>query len=192
MMTDQQLPERSAVRPARGFFRPRIVRRFARREDGATTVEFAIVAVPFLALVFAIIETAMVFFAGQVLETATADSARLIMTGQAQTQGMTQTTFKDQVCSRIFGLFNCASGVFVDVKNYPSFASVNLTNPVDANGNLINNFTYAPGAPGDIVVVRLIYQWPVFVPLFGLNLADMSGNKRLLIATAAFRNEPYQ
>jgi hypothetical protein len=37
------------------------------------------------------------------------------------------------------------------------------------------------------VVVRLFYQWPIYVSL----LQNMSGNKRLLIATAAFRNEPY-
>lgn len=178
-----------AARRMRGV---RVIKRFVRKDDGATTVEFAIVAVPFLGLLFAIIETAIIFYAGQVLETATADSARLIMTGQAQTQGFDQTAFKNEVCNRIFGLFNCASGIFVDVKSYANFASINLTNPVDANGNLVNNFTYTPGNPGDIVVVRLIYQWPVLVPLLGLNLADMAGNKRLLIATAAFRNEPYQ
>jgi Flp pilus assembly pilin Flp len=66
---------------------PRILRRFARKDDGAAAIEFAMVAAPFLALVFAILETAIVFFAGQVLETATADSARLIMTGQAQKAG---------------------------------------------------------------------------------------------------------
>ena len=38
----------------------------------------------FFALLFAIIELAMVFFASQVLETVTQDTARLIMTGQAQ------------------------------------------------------------------------------------------------------------
>ena len=41
-------------------------------------VEFGLVAVPFLGLTFAILETALVFFAGQTLETAVADSARLI------------------------------------------------------------------------------------------------------------------
>lgn len=46
---------------------------------------------PFLALLFAIMETGLIFFTGQALETAVADSARLIMTGQAQTQGFDQT-----------------------------------------------------------------------------------------------------
>ena len=133
-------------------------RRLAREEDGAAAVEFAMVAAPFLALVFAIMETAIVFFAGQALETAVADSARLIMTGQAQTQGFSQTAFKNAVCAKVYGLFDCQAGVKVDVKTYTQFSSVNLTNPVDQNGNLIENFTYQPGGPGDIVVVRLYYQ----------------------------------
>jgi hypothetical protein len=42
------------------------------------------------------------------------------------------------------------------------------------------------------VVVRLYYQWPIYVSLMNLNkLTNMSNNKRLLVATAAFRNEPY-
>src|ERR1041385_7753778 len=107
-------------------------RRFIRHQDGATTVEFAMVAAPFLAMIFAIVETAIVFFAGQALETAVADSARLIMTGQAQTQGFNQAAFKNAVCAKIYGLFNCASGLYVDVKTYTNFSSVNLTPPLDS------------------------------------------------------------
>ena len=62
---------------------------------------------PFLAVLFAIMETAMVFFAGQTLETAVADSSRLILTGQAQTGRLTQAAFKEAVCARIYGLFDC-------------------------------------------------------------------------------------
>ena len=91
---------------------------FVRKDDGSAAVEFGMVAAPFLLLVFAIMETAIVFFAGQALETAVANSARLIMTGQAQTQGFDQAAFKNAVCGKIYGLFNCASGVYVDVKTY--------------------------------------------------------------------------
>src|SRR6476646_11833273 len=111
-------------------------RRFIRQQDGATAVEFAMVAAPFLAMMFAIIETALVFFAGQALETAGADSARLIMTGQAQTQGFDQTKFKDAVCAKIYGLFDCTGGLYVDVKNYSSFSAINTNKPIDASGNL--------------------------------------------------------
>ena len=167
-------------------------RRFIRQQDGAAAVEFAMVAAPFLAMVFAIIETAIVFFAGQALETAGADSARLIMTGQAQTQGFDQAKFKQAVCAKIYGLFNCAGGLYVDVKNYSSFAGHQQRQAGRCNGNLqTGNFGYSPGGPGDIVVVRLMYQWPVYVSLLGLNLADSAGSKRLLMSTVAFRNEPY-
>ncbi|HTS39992.1 MAG TPA: TadE/TadG family type IV pilus assembly protein [Xanthobacteraceae bacterium] len=164
-----------------------------RRQDGAAAVEFGLIAVPFLALVFAIMETALIFFAGQTLETAAADSARLIMTGQAQTQGLNQSTFKDAVCAKVHGVFDCANGLYVDVRTYSSFSNISTPNPIDANGNLVNNFAYQPGGPGDIVVMRLMYQWPVYVTLLGLNgLSNMSASNRLLVSTVAFRNEPYQ
>jgi len=167
-------------------------RRFLRQQDGAAAVEFALVAAPFLALTFAILETAMVFFAGQTLEAATADSARLILTGQAQTAGFSKADFKTQVCNRIYGLFDCANGIYVDVKNYSSsFSAVSTASPV-TNGNLNTaSMTYAPGGPGCITVVSLYYQWPIWVPTFGLTLNNLNGNYRLLQATSVFRNEPY-
>src|SRR5207247_8327056 len=119
------------------------------------------------AMTFAIMETAVIFFDGQVLETAAADSARLIMTGQAQTQGYSQAQFKTAVCAKIYGLFNCTAGLYIDVKNYTSFASVSTGKPIN-NGVFDPNTTYAPGGPGNIVVVRLMYQWPVYVSLLVL------------------------
>jgi Flp pilus assembly protein TadG len=175
------------------LLRIKTVRRFVRGEDGVAAVEFALVAAPFLALMFAIMETALVFFAGQTLETAVADSARLIMTGQAQSQSFTAAQFKTAVCGKISGLFDCAGGLQIDVKTYSSFGTVDNSPPLDANGQLkTSSFGYTPGGPGEIVVVRLMYQWPVYASLLGFNLGDMAGNKRLVMATASFRNEPYQ
>jgi Flp pilus assembly protein TadG len=171
-----------------------LLRRFVRKQDGTTAVEFGLVAAPFLALLFAILETALVFFSGQALETAVSDASRLIMTGQAQTQGMSQKAFKDAVCDRIYGLFDCQSGVSVDVKSYSlsSFSSSSISDPIGNDGNMQTNFGYDPGGPGDIVVVRLFYQWPI-ISLLDVqdHLSNMNGGKRLLVATAAFVNEPY-
>src|SRR5689334_17190830 len=79
----------------------KFVQRFARAEEGSAAVEFGLVAAPFLALLFAIIETALVFFAGQTLEYAATQSGRLIMTGQADAAGYDQAAFKNAVCARI-------------------------------------------------------------------------------------------
>jgi Flp pilus assembly protein TadG len=175
---------------ARRFAAATAARRLLRQQDGTAAVEFGLIAAPFLALLFAIIETAIVFFAGQVLETAVADSSRLIMTVQAQDQNMSQAQFKDAVCAKIYGLFDCQNNVYVDVKKFSSFETVNMPSPVNANGDFQNNFSYEPGGRGDIVVVRLFYNYPVYVNLLGFGLSNVNGGKRLLAATAAFRNEP--
>jgi Flp pilus assembly protein TadG len=179
--------------PRMKLLRIKTVRRFARGEDGIAAVEFGIVAAPFLALMFAIMETAIVFFASQTLETAVADSARLIMTGQAQSSSFTEAQFKSAVCAKILGLFDCTNGIKIDVKTYSNFSSISSAKPIDVNGNLLTNFGYSPGNACEIVVVRLMYEWPMYVSLLGLSgsLSDMANSKRLLMATAAFRNEPF-
>jgi Flp pilus assembly protein TadG len=167
-----------------------VLRRFRRNRRGSAAVEFALVAPVFFALLFAIIETAMVFFAGQVLETVTQNSARMIMTGQAQTAAYTQAQFATYVCNQVPALFNCAN-ISIDVQSYPAFSSVTINSQIDGANNFINNMQYSPGGAGDIVVVRLFYQWPLFVTGLGYNIANLAGSQRLLSATAAFRNEPY-
>ena len=168
-----------------------LLRRFRRNRRGSAVVEFALVAPVFFALLFAIIETAMVFFASQVLETVTQDSARMIMTGQAQNASYTQAQFKTYVCGKISVMFDCANGIYVDVKSYSQFSTVSVTAPIDSSGNFVNSMSYSPGAAGDIVVVRVFYQWPLFVTRLGYNIANLNNKKRLLTATAAFKNEPF-
>jgi len=167
------------------------LRRFRRNRRGSAAVEFALVAPVFFALLFAIIEVSIVFFASQVLETVTQDSARTIMTGQAQTAAQTAAQFKTSVCNRITVLFDCLNGIYIDVQSYPTFTSVAITDPIDAGKNFITTTKYCPGNAGDIVVVRLFYQWPLFVTGLGYNIANLTGSKRLLVGTAVFQNEPY-
>ena len=51
---------------------------------------------------------------------------------------------------------------------------------------------YSPGDVGSIEVVTLYYEWPVYTFVLGNALANLNGGKRLLVATAVFRNEPYK
>src|ERR1700742_750258 len=97
--------------------------RFRRNRRDSAAVEFALVAPVFFALLFAIIETALMFFASQVLETITQDSARMIFTGQAQQASYTQAQFSTYVCGQIPALFDCNS-VWIDVEATSSFSSV--------------------------------------------------------------------
>ena len=177
--------------PSPAASKTNILRRFRRNRQGSAAIEFALVAPIFFGLLFAIIEMALVFFASQVLETVTQDSARMILTGQAQNASYTQAQFKNLVCSKLTVMFDCVNGISIDVQSYTAFANANIVDPIDSSKNFVAPNNYLPGGPGDVVVVRVFYQWPIFVTGLGFNLADLSGSKRLLTATAAFQNEPY-
>jgi Flp pilus assembly protein TadG len=165
--------------------------RFCRNESGGAAVDFALVLLPFLAVLMAIIESAIVLFAGQVLQTATTTSARLIMTGQAQNAGWSAAQFQSSICAGLTVMFNCAQNLSVDVRSFASFSSVNLPAVTNSNGTLTNSYVFQPGNPGDVVVVRLIYQWPIIASGLGFGLVNSANQTNTLIATAAFRNEPY-
>ncbi|PDT89000.1 pilus assembly protein TadE [Bradyrhizobium sp. Y36] len=165
---------------------------FARDSRGATAVEFALVAAPFLALVIALIQTFLVFFAQQMLESVVRQSARLVMTGQVQSAQMTKDVFKQKVCDQIVILFKC-SGLMVDLQVATSWTSANTGMPTltfDASGNVNNTWQYDPGDAGDIVVLRVMYVWPVVLGPLGFNLSNLGNGNRLVMSSAAFQNEP--
>lgn len=166
-------------------------RGFIRRRDGAVAVEFAMIAVPFFALLFAILETALLFFAGQILETGVYNASRQIRTGQAQSQGFTAAQFRDAVCGEILAVLDCDNDIVVDVRTYANFDSADLSTPIDADGNFTFTPTYDPGSRNDIVVVRAFIEWPTIVPDLGNNLSNLANGNRLLAAAATFRNEPF-
>jgi Flp pilus assembly protein TadG len=168
-------------------------RAFLADRKGATAVEFALIGPPFIALLLAIIQTFLVFFAQQLLEQVVNQSSRAILTGQAQAQNMNQTQFASAVCSNVVILFDC-SKLMIDVQVAGSWASAgtglpNLT--FDGSGNVTNVWKFNPGSQGDIVVVRVMYQWPVFLGPLGFNLANLSNGSRLIMASTAFMNEAY-
>ncbi len=166
-----------------------IGRRFRRDEHGSTAIEFAMIAAPFLAMLFAILETAMIFFAGQSMESGVERAARMIRTGQAA--AFTEAGFKIEVCKNMPVMFDCTGGMILDVRTYDAFGSVDLARPVDDDGNLNVNPQFDPGQGGDIVVVRAFYEWPTIVNFLGFSLADLPSGNRLLSSTSAFRNEPF-
>jgi Flp pilus assembly protein TadG len=186
-VTDQQAASKNTRHRKRCFS-------FFRDKKGATAVEFGLVAAPFIALVVGIIQTFLTFFAQQLLEQVVKQSSRLILTGQAQAASLTQTQFSQKVCQQVVILFNC-NNLIINVQAYNSFSASTTSAPTltfDTNGNVTNGWTYSPGNPGDIVVVEVMYQWPVFMGPLGFTLANLPNGNRLLMASAAFQNEPYR
>jgi Flp pilus assembly protein TadG len=159
---------------------------------GVAIVEFAIVAAPFIALLIAILQTSLVFFVQQNLETTAEKSVRQLMTGEAQKAGMGKAAFKESVCKKLPAFMKCEN-LMVDVQTAASFGDAAPTAPVlTMSGNTVtNNWKYTPGGPGTINVVRVMYVWNVQAGPLGFDLATMSTGQRLLFATAVFKTEPY-
>jgi len=165
---------------------------FARDGNGATAVEFALVAAPFLALLIALIQTFVVFFAQELLESVVRQSSRLVMTGQVKDQAMTQDAFKQKVCDQVVIFFTC-SGLMVDLQVANSWSTADTSMPpltFDGSGAVKNTWKFEPGDIGDIVVLRVTYVWPVVLGPLGFNLSNLSNGNRQIMASAAFQNEP--
>lgn len=169
----------------------KFLKRFAEAENGATAVEFGLVVLPFLIFLLAIIDVSMIFFAATTLENGIATAARQIRTGQAQAGNMTAAQFRTLVCGEIDGLLGCDARLGIDVRKYSGFSAATFPAALDQDGNLTGDLKFDPGEPGDVVVVRAFYTWPVMTPIVGEIFSDMSGGHRLLEASIAFRNEPY-
>jgi Flp pilus assembly protein TadG len=165
--------------------------RFRRASNAATAVEFAIIAPPFLATLIAILEVTLFLFAQQVLQNAAVESGRLFMTGQAQ--GDTQTQFKNQVCPMVSAVFNCNS-LMINVQSSTSFSAADASTPTltfDGSGNVTNTWSYDPGTPGQVMVVQLIYQWPIVSGPLGFVLSTLGNGHTEMMGVSAFRVEPY-
>ena len=177
-------------RPPRSW---RIFRRYRKSQSGVTAIEFAMVAPPFLALMMAIFEVGIMLFSEYVIEHGVNQTARMIRTGEVQTQPMNASEFKTTVCGRLAGYLDCETNLHIDVRAFADFDAIALPEPLTEEGELSSDVTsgkFEPGDPFEVVVVRVYYAWSLFTPGMTL-MSNMSDGRRLLAAGAAFRNEPY-
>jgi Flp pilus assembly protein TadG len=181
------------VRLLAKYFRrhAREVSRFARAQRGATAVEFALIAPAFLGVLIAILQTAIFLFAQQTLQTAALQAGRALMTGSGS--GLTQTQFTNTVCPLIQPLFICAN-LMVNVQSYADFAAANTSAPTvtyNSNGSVSNSWSYTSGAPGQVMVVQLIYQLSTVKGPLGFILSNLPNGSAEVMGISAFRVEPY-
>jgi len=121
--------------PARPVTR-NVVSRFRGDERGVTAIEFGMVATPFIALLFAIIETALTLWTTQVLDTGITNAARRIYTGQFQQDNAATTDpnqlatkFRDEICKSVVALLTCDK-IKIDVRAFDSFPNQNAPPPI--------------------------------------------------------------
>ena len=173
----------------RGFFA-----RFLRDRSGSTAIEFAVLALPFSLLVFAILESCIAFAGQQVLSNAADDVARQFRTGQVRAAGFTEDKLKGLICPKLEVLVakGCPD-LIVDLRSYPTFADVakmkfKLTpdNDIDTTG-----FAVTPGPSMSKNMLRVFYKWPVITDFMRASMSNLKGGKTLQFAAIVWQNEPF-
>lgn len=156
---------------------------FRRDERGATAIEFAFVAPILIFALISLLEIGMLGMMITGVDAAVVEAARRIRTGRSDAATSAQA-FEDQVCASMGGsLASCRNRMTVSVKRYSRFADANAVAASPPDGS------FDKGGPGDIVIVKVNYRWPLITPLLG---AMQSGPGEVTIpARAAFKNEPY-
>lgn len=194
-----QLANSSSDTAKRRFFRaPKLVRRFNASQSGVTAIEFAILGGPFFILLFGIIECSLIFFAGQMLESAVDEVGRKIRTGQLDNT-LTVATFKQEVCNSAAILFTCGD-IKVDMRVAAKFDDLGNP-PIPNSGTNISDYSgysFTAPCPEEITMVTASYEWPIFTVYVSENIYPVARGKSgtafrkiLLNAIAVFRTEPY-
>lgn len=151
------------------------------------------VAIPFFFMIFAVLELGMVFMVDSMLENAVQKASRLVRTGRADTENITDAQFKTALCAEM-SVFqgDCAGRVDVDVRVMPKFSAGLPDSPIK-NGVLNKgDLQYDRGAPGDLMLVRVFYSQPLITPFMQQAMAKLNTGAAVISVVTAFRNEPYR
>ncbi|MBL8770245.1 MAG: pilus assembly protein [Phenylobacterium sp.] len=159
---------------------------FSRDERGATAIEFAFVAPILFFALLSLIEIGMLGMMSSGLDNAVIDTARRIRTGRDD-MASSANDFKSQICTKLGGdSSSCMSRLTISVQKFPKFYDANQVSAAQPAGQ------FDPGGPGDIVLIKANYRWPLMTP-FLATAFDRSGPFEVTIASrAAFKNEPYE
>ncbi|MBY5331070.1 TadE/TadG family type IV pilus assembly protein [Rhizobium leguminosarum] len=206
---DQKTDKGRAFAPFR-FLR---FRALARSREGAAAIEFALLAIPYFLVIFAILETFVAFAAEELVSNAVDTMSRRMRTGQitynlSRTTDMNQAQFRQAFCDEVSILIRCSatevatpSKLYLDVQTFSTFSAIPTTIPKVSTDKYADinpaAFKYAPGGAGTINMVRAYYRWEITADLVRpyittIRPSDASMPRQyLIVATAAFQNEQY-
>lgn len=164
--------------PVRGL------KRFLRRDGGATAVEFALVIGPLIFLLGCIVEMSVMLFSEYTLQDGVQEAGRLIRT----TAPGSSATVRTRICARTPTLANCTVLLGTELRSAPHYGD--LTAPALSTVGPRAD-VYAKPDPGAAVILLATYDWTFIFP--GLNLLSNvgeGGNFRRLQGIAVFQTEP--
>ena len=131
-----------------------------RCRNGTTAIEFAIVALPLIWIIGAILEVGALLLYQSALQAATEKASRLIWTNQ-MSPAWQASDFKAEVCRRLT-IYNCVNAIKVDVRNAATFAALDTPSTWSVGPSAPNAGyaeTFQPGKAGRAGSVIVTYDW---------------------------------
>jgi Flp pilus assembly protein TadG len=159
---------------------------FLKDIKGATAIEFALIAAPFFAILMATIELAVIFWVNGALIEAISQPARTVLVGDK----IDAQKFKQLICDKAGALIDC-DRLLIDVESFDKFSTITKKPLIDPKTGELIPSRFETGKGGDVVVVRVAYPYQMLTPFLHGFTSNMSGNRRLIIATNVFKNEPF-
>jgi Flp pilus assembly protein TadG len=167
-------------------------KRFRDAKGGFAAVEFAMLALPLMLMIFGCLEMALIILLSVTLDNATDVASRNIRTGITTSANSDVTKFRNTICDNMGWLgATCMNDLKVDVKTYNSFADVPLTDLVSDGKFQTGSFGYDVGGSQAIQLVRVYYQWPLFTPFLEGGLTKLDSGDAVINTKVVFRNEPF-
>ena len=168
---------------------PNAIGQFCKEDDGATAVEFGMLALPFFLLFMSIIECSLLFFSGQMMESAVDTVGRSVRVGILK-QTTTAEEFRTAVCDEAKILFDCPK-LKIDLKVVDTFSALgNMPMPV---GGALDDSLYGYSALDreKIIMITASYEWPIYTNYLQKYMSGLNSGNALITAVSVFRSEPY-
>ena len=176
---------------------------FGRQTDGTTAIEFSVLAIPFMMLVFGILELAIVFFTTTSLQHNLTTNTRSLRVGAENAICGEIEDIKVDVCNDL-NVNGCLGNLNLNISRVNSnqfdstvltqFQASNFTvNEDDDSVEIADADALAAGISGnEIIIIKAVYQHDLILPGRLTRLANFGlKNKRVLTVTQAVRTEPF-
>ena len=158
---------------------------------GAAAVEFALTIGIFLTSLLVIVDLSLLYLTSNSLTFALDETARRIMVGDSSVSASRQN-FRTAFCNDAFMVTKCDADLLFDVRTIDPSTAMEPALPLDDTGELASDqFLFDTGGANSYILARALIDYRFISPGLGA-LFDSNGNNSIvLVATTAFRNEPF-
>lgn len=135
---------------------------FLREDSGVAAVEFSLVSIPFIIVIFLILNFSLIFMEKQLLANSIDEEARYLKVNTRKVNAMNSADIRDRICHRLFIIFQpTCPDIDIEIKGFKSINDKEI-NSIDH----ISNSSISGVQKSNITRFIVKYQWNNLIGLF--------------------------